>query len=178
MMQQIITELRPDYIIETGTYSGGTTLFYATVLAQVNPKGRIITIDIEPRVEKASKFQLWKDKIELITDSSVSPDVIETITERVKGTTVLITLDSLHTTEHVRKELELYSPLVSGGSYIVVQDTNGPGPRKAVAEFVKKHPEFEVDRSREKFLLTFYPSGYLKRLPSPGTSASETAADK
>lgn len=172
-MQEIITETRPDYMIESGTFHGGTTLYYASVLAQVNPSSKIITIDIDPHVEDASKFPLWREHVELITGSSVDPKVTEHIAQEVSGKKVLVTLDSLHTKEHVLKEMEIYSKLVTQGSYLVVQDTNingnpvlpgfGPGPKEAVEEFFKTHDNFVVDRRPEK-LLTFYPGGWLKRV--------------
>src|SRR5579864_4329271 len=173
-MQELIVELHPDFIIENGTLYGGTTLFYADVLSYVNPQGKVITIDIEPKVEEASKVPLWKQRVEMIVGSSVDPKVTNQVAQEVAGKRVLITLDSLHTREHVLKELEIYSKLVTPGSYLVVQDTNingnpvfpgfGPGPHEAVEEFLRSHDNFVVDRSREKFMLTFYPGGWLKRL--------------
>jgi len=173
-MQEIISELRPDYIIEAGTANGGTTLFYASVLSFVNPNGKVITIDVTPAVEDASKLPLWNQRVELIVGSSVDPKVTEHIAQEVQGKKVLITLDSLHTRDHVLKEMQIYSKLVSPGSYLVVQDTNlnghpvkpewGPGPMEAVEEFLKSNDNFVVDRKREKFLLTFYPGGWLKRV--------------
>jgi cephalosporin hydroxylase len=173
-MQELIYEIRPDYIIETGTLYGGTTLFYADVLSYANPQGKVITIDIDPKVEEASKVPLWKQRVELMVGSSVEPKVTDQVTQEVRGKKVLVTLDSLHTREHVLKEMEIYSKLVTLGSYLVVQDTNingnpvlagfGPGPHEAVQEFLQKHDDFVVDHSREKFLLTFYPGGWLKRV--------------
>jgi len=173
-MQELIGELQPDYIIETGTLNGGTTLFYADVLSYANPQGKVITIDIEPKVEEASKVPLWKQRVEMIVGSSVDPKVTEHVEQEVVGKKVLVTLDSLHTRDHVLKEMEIYSKLVTPGSYLVVQDTNingnpvypgfGPGPHEAVQEFLQTHDNFVVDRSREKFLLTFYPGGWLKRI--------------
>jgi cephalosporin hydroxylase len=173
-MQQLIVELQPDYIIETGTWYGGTTLFYAEVLSFVNPEGKVITIDIEPRVEQASKLPIWKQRVEMIVGSSIDPRVTDHVAKEVQGKKVLITLDSLHTREHVLKEMEIYSKLVTPGSYLVVQDTNingnpvnpgfGPGPHEAVQEFLQTHDSYVADRSREKFLLTFYPGGWLKRV--------------
>jgi cephalosporin hydroxylase len=172
-MQQLIVELRPDYVIETGTLYGGTTLFYADVLSYVNPQGKVITIDVEPKVEEASEVPLWKQRVEMIAGSSVDPKVTDHVAQEVLGKKVLVTLDSLHTREHVLKEMEIYSKLVSPGSYLVVQDTNingnpvyprsGPGPHEAVQEFLRTHDNFVVDRTREN-LLTFYPGGWLKRL--------------
>ncbi len=173
-MQEIIAEIRPDYIIEAGTANGGTTLFYATVLSFVNPDGKVITVDVEPHVEKASRLPIWKQRVELIVGSSVDPKVTDHIAQEVAGKKVLVTLDSLHTHDHVLREIEIYSKLVTPGSYLVVQDTNinghpvnpgwGPGPMEAVEDFMKTHDNFVADRGREKFLLTYYPKGWLKRV--------------
>lgn len=123
-MQEILHELRPDYVIETGTLNGGTTLYYATLLSLVNPNGKVITVDVEPHVEAASKWPVWKERVELITGSSVDPKVTDHIAQEVAGKKVLVTLDSLHTRDHVLKEMEIYSKLVTPGSYLGVQDTN------------------------------------------------------
>jgi len=174
-MQEIISEIKPDFIIETGTYRGGTTLHYASILRNVNEDGKVITVDIEDYTAEAAKYDLFKERVEFILSDSVSPKVIATIRKRIKGAeTVLVTLDSLHTKEHVLKELNLYSDFVTVGSYIVVQDTMlcgggvaadfPEGPMEAVEEFLKTNKNFEIDRGREKYLLTFYPSGYLKRV--------------
>ncbi len=173
-LQEMISEIKPDLLIETGTYKGGTTLFYAMVLEQVNPDARIVTIDIEPQVAEASGYDVFKRMVEVVTSDSVAPELIESLKERAKGRKVFVVLDSLHTKEHVSRELAAYAPLVSVGSYIVVADTNvnghpvlpgfGPGPYEAVEEFLAGHPEFEADRAREKFYLSFYPKGFLKRV--------------
>ncbi len=173
-MQEIISDIKPDYIIETGTLYGGTTVFYADILGQVNPAGKVVTIDIEPQVTDAAKTQPWKDRVELVTASSVDPNVVARLAKDTAGKRVLVTLDSMHTRDHVLKELEAYSPMVSVGSYIVVQDTSvnghpllpdwGPGPMEGVRDFLKTHDNFIIDHSREKFMLTFYPDGWLKRV--------------
>jgi cephalosporin hydroxylase len=173
-MQEIISETRPDYVVETGTANGGTTLFYAAVLSYVNPEGKVITVDVQQHVEDASKLPIWKQRVEMIVGSSVDPKVTDQIGHEVAGKTVLVTLDSLHSHDHVLQEMEIYSKFVTPGSYLVVQDTNinghpvargwGPGPKEAVDDFLKTHDNFVVDRSREKFKLTFYPGGWLKRV--------------
>jgi cephalosporin hydroxylase len=176
VMQEIITETRPEVIIETGTAKGGTTLFYATLLEQLKG-GRIITVDIDDHDPAVIEFAPWRERVQFIKGSSVSPDVFEQIKGQVNGRRVLVTLDSEHTKEHVLKELELYSTLVPVNGYLVVQDThlNGHpvpwprlektgGPMEAVQEFLKTHKNFEVDRSREKHLVTQNPSGFLKRV--------------
>jgi cephalosporin hydroxylase len=182
VMQEIMTEVDPDFVIETGTRNGGTALYYASILTLLGDGGHVITVDIEPKVEKAEKRKLFRDRVQVVTGDSVASAVVDPIRKRVAGKKVLVTLDSLHTKEHVLKEMELYGPMVSVGSYLVVQDTIanghpalpdfGPGPQEAVDEFLKTHKEFEVDHSREKFLLTFYPNGFLKKVaPSPEPAA-------
>lgn len=174
MMQQIIAEVRPDFIIETGTHEGGTALYYAAVLEQVNPSGRVITVDVRDDHEDAARHRVFQERVHFIHGDSVSPEVISEIKAMVSGHRVLVTLDSLHQKGHVLEEMRLYSGFVSEGSYLVVQDTIidkypvmpefGPGPMAAVREFLENDDRFEVDLSRERFLLTYYPSGYLKRV--------------
>ena len=99
----------------------------------------------------------------MVVGSSVDPKVTDHVRQEVLGKKVLVTLDSLHTRDHVLKEIEIYSKLVTPESYLVVQDTGingnpvyssfGPGPHEAVQEFLQTHDNFVVDRSREKFLL-------------------------
>ncbi|UCC94732.1 MAG: class I SAM-dependent methyltransferase, partial [Candidatus Omnitrophota bacterium] len=123
VMQEIISEIKPDLIIETGTSNGGTSLFYATILEKVNEKGKVITVDIENHNPKVFKFKTWRERVEFIKGNSVSPEVTNAIAKQVKNRKVLVTLDSCHSKDHVLKELKLYSPFVSLNSYIVVQDT-------------------------------------------------------
>jgi len=178
-MQEIISEVKPDVIVETGTNAGGTALFYATILEKVNAQGRVITVDIAEQDTRATQMPIWKERIEAIRGSSVSEDVVEKIRARVRGLKVLVTLDSLHTKEHVLKEMQLYSPLVSLNSYLVVQDTQlmghpiplrmythegNEGPFEAVQEFMASNKNFVIDGQRERFLLTANPSGFLKRV--------------
>jgi cephalosporin hydroxylase len=175
-MQEILTEIQPDFLVETGTGKGGTTLFYATILEQLRG-GKIITVDIDDHDPAVTEFVPWRERVRFIKGSSVSSDVFDQIKDQVDGRKVVVTLDSEHTKEHVLKELELYSTLVPVNSYLVVQDThlNGHpvpwprlektgGPMEAVQEFLKTNKNFEVDRSREKHLVTQNPSGFLKRV--------------
>lgn len=175
IMQEIISEVKPDFIIETGTGAGGTALFYATILEKINENGKVITIDSRPYDPKVSEFKIWRERVEVIRGNSVSPEVITAIAKQIKGK-VLITLDSNHLKEHVLKELELYAPLVSLNSYIVIQDTHlnghpnhhicvpGEGPLEAVEEFLKINNDFEIDPTKEKYFITQNPSGFLKRI--------------
>jgi len=169
--QEIISEVGPDFIIEAGTYQGGSATLWAMVLEQVNPKGRVITIDIKDRSFVARKLPIVQRRVDFILGSSTAPDVVAEITERTRGKRVMVILDSDHTREHVSAELAAYAPLVGIGSYLIVQDTGGvmiqnpnPGPRQALDDFLETHPEFEPDRNRERMLLTMHPKGYLRRV--------------
>jgi cephalosporin hydroxylase len=167
--QEILVELRPALVIETGTLNGGSALFLATVL-DVLGAGRVLTIDVETRSGRPAH-----SRIEYATGSSTDPAVHRdaTIAAREAGGAVLVVLDSDHTRDHVLAELRLYAPLVSAGSYVIVEDTNvnghtvspehGPGPAEAVEAFLREDSRFEIDRSREKHYLTFNPGGYLRR---------------
>lgn len=172
--QEIIVETKPDFIIETGTLYGGSALVWATILQQVNPEGRVITVDIEDLTKEAKKHPLWEKKVEFFLGSSVSPEVLEAVRKRVEGKKVLVIFDSDHRKDHVLKELLAYSPFVQVGGYMIVQDTNsnghpvtpgsGPGPMEAVEEFLIANKHFESDLHRERLLFTFCPRGFLKRI--------------
>jgi cephalosporin hydroxylase len=166
--QEIIHELGPDLIIETGTADGGSGLFLAT-LCEAKGRGEVISIDIEVRPGRPHH-----DRLCYITGSSTDQAVIERLTRRASDAeTVLVVLDSDHRYDHVLAELHAYAPLVTPGSYLVVEDTNinghpvyehfGPGPMEAVEQFLKENHAFAVDVSREKLLLTFNPRGWLRK---------------
>ncbi|TMD41407.1 MAG: cephalosporin hydroxylase [Chloroflexi bacterium] len=166
--QEIIDGLRPDLIIETGTADGGSAHFMANICDLVG-KGRIVTIDI-----LAGERRPAHPRITYLLGSSTSPSIADRVRGLARGAgTVLVILDSDHSKNHVLDELALYSDLVSPGSYLIVEDTNvnghpvnlnhGPGPMEAIDVFMQKDQRFRVDRSREKFLLTFNPRGFLLR---------------
>ena len=167
--QEIIFNVKPDLIIETGTYKGGTAHFFASMCDLVG-RGEIITVDIE-----AYPNRPHHDRITYLLGSSTDASIVEAVRKRSEGKqSVMVILDSDHSMPHVRKEMELYAPLVTAGSYLIVEDTNingnpvlpesGPGPHEAIQDFLQTHSEFEVDRSMEKLLMTFNPGGYLKRV--------------
>lgn len=167
--QEIIFELKPDKIIECGTAHGGSTLFLACMCALVD-NGRVISIDIENRKGKPSH-----KRIEYLIGSSVSKEIVDFISRQIgERDRVMVILDSDHRKEHVLQELRIYSKFVTKDSYIIVEDTNinghpvfpevGPGPFEAVLDFVKEGKSFDIDKSKEKFFLTFNPNGYLKRI--------------
>ncbi len=173
-IQEIIWDIKPDFIVETGTFKGGGTLFLASVLQNISASGKVITVDIESQIGQASKLALFQERVEFIEGDSVSEEVIGKIADRVKSSRAIVILDSDHHREHVLKELRLYSRFVSPGSYLIVHDTShnghplkttyGKGPMEAVEEFLAENKSFVSDRSREKFLMTFLPKGFLKKI--------------
>ena len=179
--QEIVFDVKPDVILETGTYLGGSALYLAH-LCELMGHGRIVTIDIEERPRPSH------ERITYVTGSSTDPATLDhalaSVSERHS---VLVILDSDHSEAHVTQELELLAPLVTLNSYIIVEDTNinghpvcpefGPGPFEAVQKFVAHHPDFRIDESREKFLLTFNPQGYLKRVARSGQTVTPITKD-
>jgi cephalosporin hydroxylase len=176
MMQQIIYETRPEFIVETGTFAGGSALYWAHTLNGMGlENSRVFTMDIGDFTKTAAKHPLWKKYITFWKGSSTDPAIVAEIAQRVKGHKTLVTLDSDHSMEHVLNELHAYAPMVSRGSYLVVEDTHidgvptqpesGPGPMAAVLQFLKEggSKTFEQDLSREAFIMTFNPGGWLRR---------------
>jgi cephalosporin hydroxylase len=164
VVQEVIVEVVPDVIVEAGTAYGGSSLLWSMLLREVNPEGRVITIDIEDRrEERARQHPLARGHVDFLHGSSTDPAIIAEVKSRVGGRRVLVLLDSLHTREHIAAELAAYAPLVAKGSYVIVQDTP-LGGEEAIAEFIARDDRFVVDRSRERFVLTNSRSGYLKRV--------------
>jgi cephalosporin hydroxylase len=131
-------------------------------------RGRIVTVDVVEAERPAH------ERVTYLTGSSADPEVVARVRELVgDAAPVLVILDSDHSRDHVLEELHLYSPLVSPGSYLIVEDTNvnghpvrpkfGPGPMEAVSEFLPGASEFSLDLEREKFFLTFNPRGFLRK---------------
>ena len=176
MMQQIMHEIRPDFVVETGTMRGGSALYWAHTLSGLGlENSKVLTVDVTDEVQEAAQRPLWKKHVQFFHGSSTDPAIVEQISQIVKGKTVLVVLDSDHTMRHVREELRLYAPLVSAGSYIVVEDTHydsvpthperGPGPMSAVNAFLREGGSelFEQDITREAMVMTFNPGGWLRR---------------
>ena len=187
-MQEIIWDVRPDLIIETGIAHGGSLIFSAAMLELVSVctgiEGEVLGIDIDvrPHNRKAIEEHPLSKRITMIEGSSIDPEIFRQVNEKSKDKKrILICLDSNHTHEHVLAELELYAPLTTVGSYCVVFDTVvedmpkelsgdrpwGPGnnPKTAVHQYLKKHPEFEIDKNIDnKLLISVAPDGYLKRV--------------
>lgn len=145
------------------------------LLGELNPSGRVITIDVEDNTADAAKLPPWK-RVDFIQGSSTDAKIVTQVAQRTKGKKVVVILDSDHSRDHVLAELHAYAPLVPIDSYLIVQDTDideivrlehGPGPMKALDAFMKVNDEFVSDRSRERLLFTNHPKGYLKRIKPP-----------
>ena len=167
--QEILYDIRPDLIIETGTMYGGSALFLATICDTIK-KGSIVSIDINRKDSFPNH-----ERIKYITGSSTDEKIVNQVKNMIKtNDKVMVILDSDHTKNHVLNEMEMYSRLVSKDSYLIVEDTAinghpvepnfGDGPMEAVNEFLKTHDEFKIDNDKEKFLLTMNPNGYLKKI--------------
>jgi cephalosporin hydroxylase len=181
-MQEIIWSVKPDLIIETGIAHGGSLIFYASLLELLGNNGEVLGIDID--IRRHNRYEIEKHpmfkRISMIQGSSIHEDTVKRVYDFAKGKRqILVALDSNHTHEHVLKELELYSPLVTKGSYLVVFDTviedmpddffpdrpwsKGNNPKTAVWEFLNKNNRFIIDKDIDnKLLITVAPDGYLK----------------
>jgi cephalosporin hydroxylase len=168
-IQEAISELRPALLIETGTYRGGSALFYAQLLDALD-EGRVITVDVE------RLHDLDHPRIMALTGSSTAREILEQVESAARdaGGPVMVILDSDHSEAHVRRELEAYGPLVTPGSLLLAQDgiidelfmfrAGRPGPLPAIRAFLRAHPEFVADeRLNGRFLASQHPSGWLRR---------------
>jgi cephalosporin hydroxylase len=187
-IQEVLHQVQPDVILECGVAHGGSLVYYAS-LCKLAGRGRVVGIDIEirPHNREAIEAHPLAGLITLIEGSSTDPETVATAAAEIRpGEKVLVILDSNHTREHVRAELEAYAPLVSVESYLVVMDgimrlvadtpRGAPqwehdNPITAVEEFVAEHPEFVVeqppwpfDESELRANVTHWPHGYLRRI--------------
>ena|SRR5581483_8847419 len=181
-MQEIIWEVKPDLIIETGIAHGGSLIYYASLLELIGSDGYVLGIDIDIRAHNRTEIENhpMSKRIKMIEGSSVDINTIQRVKDHSEGKrSVLVILDSNHTHSHVLKELEAYSPLVTKGNYLVVFDTviedlpddlftdrpwkKGDNGKTAVRKFLKDNKRFEIDKSIEnKLLITVAPNGYLR----------------
>ena len=188
-MQELIWSIQPDLIVETGIAHGGSIIFYASML-ELNAScggpqdAEVLGVDIDIRDHNREAIESHPmfGRISMIQGSSTASEIVEQVKAKAEGKQrVLVCLDSNHTHDHVLAELEAYAPLTSLGSYCVVMDTVvedmhesmfadrpwgvGDNPKTAVWEYLKTHPEFEIDKSIDhKLLISVAPDGYLKRV--------------
>jgi len=181
-LQEVIWSVQPDLIVETGIAHGGSTIFYASMLELLGQDGHVVGIDIEirPHNRAALDQHPLRRRLTLIEGSSVDESIANQVREiATSRQRTMVILDSFHTHDHVLRELELYSPLVSKGSYVVVLDTviedmpagyfrdrpwdRGNSPRTAVEAFLRSNDRFTVDTEiDEKLLISVAPGGYLR----------------
>ena len=187
-MQEVIWEVKPDVIIETGVAHGGSLIYYSS-LCKAMDKGRVIGIDIEirPHNREAIESHPLFDRIDLIEGSSTAPEIISQVKAMIKpDDIVLVILDSDHSKQHVLDELNAYHDLVTPQSYIVATDGimidlndvprgvpswDKDNPVYSVNEFIKHHPEYEVtqpvwpfNESKLNKNITHWPSAWLKKI--------------
>lgn len=182
-MQEIIWEVKPDLIIETGVAHGGSIILYASIMSLIG-KGKVLGIDIDIRAHNRTAIEehALSDRIELIKGSSTDKKVIEKVESFVgHASKILVVLDSNHTYEHVLAELRLYSKYVSKDSYVVVFDTviddmpddffperpwgKGNNPKTAVHQFLHESDDFRLDQDiQSKLLVTVAIDGFLKKI--------------
>jgi cephalosporin hydroxylase len=170
LFQELIVELRPDLLVETGTFAGGSALYYATVMEAIGT-GRVISIDVDSDPARPEH-----PRLQYIHGGSTDPRVVDYARASADNAErVMVILDSDHAADHVLEEMRAYAPLVSVGSLLIVEDTNinghpvdpdfGPGPMEAVTRFLAQTVDFAPDRDLERrFLVTFHPRGYLRRM--------------
>lgn len=192
-MQELIWEVKPDLIIETGVAHGGSLIFSASMLALLDvclkkeydpTKRSVIGVDIEIREHNKRKIEEHPlaDKILMVEGSSIDSKVFEQVKKIASNyKKIMVCLDSNHTESHVLEELRLYAPLTSKGSYCVVFDTIiedlphgmypdrpwnvGNNPKTAAIKYLKENANFSVDSDIDgKLLISVAPGGYLKRI--------------
>lgn len=182
-VQEIVFRTRPKFVVELGVAWGGALLFYSALMEVLGGE-RVIGVDIywpDDLKARLSPFGRVSERITCIKGSSTDDAVVSEVRSIVGDTkAVMVVLDTFHTHEHVLKELELYSPLVGVGHYLICCDTHveyipeivknrprpwgaGNNPKTALDEFLLKNDRFVVDREREnKLLLSLHPGGYLR----------------
>ena len=166
--QEIIWETKPDIIVEIGNFHGGSTLALAH-LCDCLGKGRVIGVDLSN--DAIPKFIRNHPRITLIEGDACEsfPKVANLISKEER---VIVIEDSSHTYDDTLNVLYLYSTLIKPGDYFIVEDSivghgllfeHESGPFEAVEMFIKENPDFEIDRTKESFLITWNPKGYLRR---------------
>ena len=187
-LQELVYQLQPDIILETGIAHGGSLIFHASLCRMIG-KGRVIGIDreIRPHNRAAIESHAMADLITLVEGDSAAPATVARIRAMIEpGKSVLLILDSDHSRGHVLAELEAYAPLVRPGGYVVVADGVMPSlaglpgagadwgwnnPLSAIAAFLDRHPEFERAPPPCPFNEggvagggSYWPGGYLRRI--------------
>ena len=181
-VQELIWQVRPDLVVETGIAHGGSLIHSASILELLGGDGLVVGVDVDIRAHNRREIEAHPlaRRIRLIEGSSTDEAVAAAVHEQARGRrSVLVILDSDHTHAHVLRELQLYAPLVTRDSYLIVFDTliedlpdelfagrrwgKGNNPKTAVWEFLKTSGRFEIDaRIPARLMLTCAPDGFLR----------------
>jgi cephalosporin hydroxylase len=162
--QEIIHEVRPTAVVELGSAVGGSTLFLCHLLDIMALDAPVVSVD-----RSHDGFEAEHRRITTITGDTRDPEVIDAVRRLCDGRRVLLIHDASHEAPVVLEDLRNYAPLVAPGSYLIVEDgvtdTLGgkPGPVMAVKQFLSESADFEIDMTRERFLFTYNPRGFLRR---------------
>lgn len=160
MVQQIMWDTKPDFLIETGTFRGGSAIYYGSIFDLMG-SGKVISIDSKPESTPDHP------RVEYMLGNSINDDILRQVKEQIGGRSCMVILDSDHSYDHVKRELEVYSPLVTVGNYLIIEDGN---PCETVVtacdEFVAAHPEFERrdDWDKAFYEISFNYRGWLRRI--------------
>jgi len=174
VIQEIIWETQVERVIEIGVQYGGTTLWLSDLMKNFRgDSGLVVSIDLEPPAIALP------ENVRLVLGDSIAPETVERVRSLCAGHRTMLIADGDHAADRVLEEMRLYGPLISEGCYFIAEDgivdvmgweTYMPGPMVAAHRFVAETDEFVIDRSREKFILTYAPDGFLKRVRPPAQS--------
>ena len=166
--QALIYETKPEVIVEIGSLYGGCTQF----LADTSQGATIVSVEIDRQHYMAKSPHIID-----ITGDCHTEEVASQVRDICKGKKTLIIHDGDHSKESVLKDLKLYSPMVSLGSFFIVEDgvvdlfepkeaigTEYPGALHAIIEFINNSSDFVVERALELYLITYCPYGFLRRI--------------
>ena len=171
--QELLFKVRPDLVIEMGSFKGGSALYLAQILELLGA-GEVISVDIDH-----SRFEARHPRISLLTGSTRDAETVLELKSRAADRKVMIIHDADHARDTVLADLETYADLVSRDSYFIVEDgvvdlfppdtllggaLGGPGPLPAIREFLRRDKRFVIDRQCQRYHLTYNPDGYLKKI--------------
>ncbi|MBI4256628.1 class I SAM-dependent methyltransferase [Candidatus Uhrbacteria bacterium] len=177
--QEILYETRPDIVVELGNKNGGSALFLASILELLG-NGKVLGVDIDH-----SRITATHHRIDLVTGDCSDGKVIERLRQECQGKRVLVIHDADHSRDAVLRDLRNYAPMVSRGSYIIVEDSvhgvrgfsqdpnqqygsflfpDTDTPLQAIEIFLRENKSFVVDEKRERYILTANYRGFLRRV--------------
>jgi cephalosporin hydroxylase len=171
--QEILWETSPDVLIEIGSYAGGSTMFFCHLFDLIG-HGQVLSLDID-----RTRYQAKHPRLTDITGDCSDPVIVAQVQTLCAGKKAMVIHDGDHRAAAVLRDLRLYADLVPVGGYMIVEDGvvdlftpqasaklgwAEPGPMAATKDFLREDDRFEVDESRERYIATYNPRGYLKRV--------------